>query len=143
MQALFDDLRFVRPDLARLLERSNRKYRPKTSFPTHIFSEQSSEEAIEEEILNLDRGVTFQQNPRGPAFEQREVLKILHRACARFMDFCYCYKFNICRENRKKESSSSPPHIRDSGTLMTAFKGTDSIIILNFLSVFVYRCDLE
>lgn len=47
VQILSDDQRFVRKDLARLLERSLRKPHPKTAFSTHGSSEQLSENATE------------------------------------------------------------------------------------------------
>lgn len=54
---ILNHLRSVRMDLARLLERSNRKRYPQTALSTHSFIEQLSENAVNEEIPTLRRAV--------------------------------------------------------------------------------------
>lgn len=93
VQTLADNLRSVRTDLARLLERSCWKIRPKTAFPTHDYSEQLSKGTVVEEIFILDRAVsgtvTFHLKRRGPTFAKQEVLQSSHCIFFHLLDHSY------------------------------------------------------
>lgn len=83
----------MRTDLAQLLERLARKSCPKTVYTTYGFSEQFSEETVEEEILIPDRAVfetfPFHLKFRSATFGQLEVTQSSHCAFARLLEYCY------------------------------------------------------
>lgn len=92
-QTLADDLRPVRSDLARLLERRNGKRHTRAAFHTHDSSEQSSEDTLDEEVPILYKAalevMAFQLKPRGPPFGQLHLLRLPRLAFALKLDYRY------------------------------------------------------
>lgn len=118
------------------MDRSNRKFRPESTFPTHDFSEQSSEDTLEDKFPILDRTalgvVPFRLKNLGRTFGQLEVLQSSYRAVAPLFDYGYYRLLNTRQSLHPREISSTPRRVKNLKTSMTTFEGVQQITMFFF-----------